>query len=491
MNIAMITSEAVPYSKTGGLADALGGLYKELTRRGHTVKVFTPLYRGIMEGEHNINDTGDRVAVGLGNEKFEVKVLREGDYFFIREDTLFDREEFYGHGESAYEDNAIRFALFSMASLEALKMLGESVDIIHCHDWQTGLVPLYLKKDYDGDGILGRAASVFTIHNLAYQGLFPKDTIDTLGLPQKLFNHRELEFFGRLSFIKGGLVFADILTTVSKKYSREIQEAPTGCGLEGVLRERKKDLFGVINGIDADSWSPETDRVIPANYGVGDLTGKRVCKEALKKAFDLPDNGDMPLVGMVSRLDPQKGFKIIEEAEKSLMKLPIQMVFLGSGSEKIEDYLTGLAKRHPGKVGVSIGYNDNLAHLVEAGSDMYLMPSKYEPCGLNHLYSLRYGTIPIVRATGGLDDTITNYKAGSRKGNGFKFGNFTARAMVRAMTRAVELYMKDRQAWSQLQVSAMEENHSWERSAISYEKIYEKALRKKLSTGNKRKGARR
>ncbi len=479
MHIIMATPEVAPYSKTGGLADVSGALQKELAKIGHKVKVFSPFYRCVRDGAHKTRDTGIRVNLSIGGADMEAGIWQDGDFYFVREDSFFCREDLYGHGAKDYEDNPLRFTFFSLAILEALKEMGEKVDIIHCHDWQTGLIPLYLKNTYRDVAGLRQTASIFTIHNLAYQGLFPKETMESIGLPRELFNSKELEFYDQLSFIKGGLVFADILTTVSKRYSREIQEEGTGCGLEGLLKERAKDLYGIVNGVDFDAWNPETDPYIPSNYSAGNLSGKGVCKKALKKEFNLPDRGDIPLIGMVSRLDPQKGFDIIEAAGEALCRLPAQFVFLGSGYDRISDFLKGLKKKHPDRVGVYIGYDERLAHLIEAGSDIYLMPSRYEPCGLNHLYSLRYGTIPVVRGTGGLDDTIVNYNGKNGHGNGFKFRNFTARAMIGALKKAVHLYRSNRKEWQKLQQSGMAEDHSWTKSVISYDKLYKKVAGKK------------
>ena len=478
MNIVIVTPEVTPFSKTGGLADVCGALGKELAKLGHKVKTFSPFYKCVKDKKFEALDTGSRVKIHLAGKTFLAEIWRSGDHYFIREDNFFFRNAFYGDGEKDYEDNALRFAFFSKATLETLITFGDKIDIVHCHDWQTGLIPYYLKKEYKANKILGKAASVFTIHNLAYQGLFPREIMETIDLPASLFNHHQLEFYDELSFIKGGLVFADILTTVSKKYSLEIQEIYMGCGLEGVLQKRKEDLFGIINAVDYDDWNPETDKLIPANYSARDLQGKKSCKSSLKKRFKLPGPEELPLIGMVSRLDSQKGFEIIEAAEDGLMKLPVQFIFLGSGSKKIKGYLEDLAQRYPDKVAVHIGYSDTLAHLIEAGSDLYLMPSRYEPCGLNHFYSLKYGTLPVVRATGGLDDAIVNYSSSRKAGNGFKFRAFSSSALIKAIKRAINLYSNEKDEWSKLQKSVMLEDHSWGKSVKLYDKLYRKAIEK-------------
>jgi len=479
MNIVMITPETIPFSKTGGLADVCGALHKELSHKGHAVTTITPFYHCVAEGKGRPSDTGKHVEVSIAGRIYKGEIWSSGDVYFIRNDHFFMRPGLYGEGGKDYEDNALRFTFFSLASLEAIREICGKADVIHCHDWQTALVPFYLKERYSGDSCLGSSASVFTVHNLAYQGLFPKETLKDIGLGWEVFTPSKLEFYDELNFMKGGLVFADMLTTVSRGYAREIQKSGTGCGLEGVLRQRRKDLTGITNGIDIDDWDPGKDKMIPANYSLSSLAGKARCKAALKKAFSLPDMGDIPLVGMVSRLDPQKGFDLIREAEKKLAGLPAQFVFLGSGVEEIENYLLSLAKKFPDKIAVSIGYSEDMAHLIEAGSDIYLMPSRYEPCGLNHLYSLKYGTLPVVRSTGGLDDTIKNFNKRTKKGNGFKFSPFSSRAMLMMLRRAIDIYTNDRKTWLLIQKNAMAEDHSWGRSIPRYEKVYKRAVNKK------------
>ena len=484
LNIAMISSEATPYSKTGGMADVCGALPKALIKAGHNVMVFSPLYKEVKHSGRDIKSTGMKIKVKLGVKNYSARIWREDNFYFIQNDEFYLREELYGSGLNDYPDNHLRFAFLSIASLEALKQMGEKVDILHCHDWQTALAPLYLKMHYNNEDLFSRTASVFTIHNLAYQGLFSEKVMKEIGIPKSLFNHKELEFYGNLSFIKSGLIFSDLLSTVSRKYSKEIQGAEFGCGLEGILKERSNHLFGIVNGIDYKEWDPDSDRHIKKNYNSSNLAGKAACKEELKKIFKLPDIGDVPLIGMVSRLDAQKGFELIEKAEKKLIDLPLQLVFLGKGSKSIEKFLQKMAKRHPKKVGLKIGYDNALAHKIEAGADIFLMPSSYEPCGLNHLYSLKYGTIPIVRATGGLDDTIINYSPARKKGNGFKFRAYTADAMLKSVKKALHIYTNKPKEWESMQVTAMQEEHSWGKSATNYIKIYRKArLAAKLTKG--------
>jgi len=476
MNIIIASPECSPYSKTGGLADVAGALPSALSDLNHKVKVFTPLYRGVGGKKNKIKDTGIRLSVKLGDEDYKGELWQEGNHYFIKNDLFFDREEFYGHGDKDYKDNHLRFAFFSLAIIEALLKMGEKVHIIHCHDWQTALIPLYLKLYYSEEKIFNQSATVFTIHNMAYQGLFSKKVIDEIALPENLFHYRGVEFYEKINFMKAGLLFADLLTTVSIKYSKEIQTEDMGCGLEGLLQERRADLYGVANGINYEEWNPETDKHIKANYTYKEIRNKMLCKEDLKKIFKLPDIGDIPLVGIVSRLDPQKGFDLIKKSKKSLMSLPIQMVFLGKGSKEIEGLLTKMAKENPGRVAVTIGYDEVLAHKIEAGADIFLMPSRYEPCGLNHLYSLKYGTIPIVRATGGLDDAIINYSYSRKTGNGFKFRAFKAAAMVKALKKAVDLFISDREDWKKLMKKGMQEEYTWKMAAERYGKLYHKAI---------------
>ncbi len=486
MNIAFISSEVAPYSKTGGLSEVSGALPAALKKAGNSVKTISPLYRQVKESTRTLEETGIKIAVPLGNKILRADIWRKEDCFFIGNDAFFNREEFYGNSVDDYPDNALRFAFLSRAAIELLKNFSEKVDLIHCNDWQTGLVPLYLRLYYSGKMSLpGKPATLFTIHNLVYQGLFEREKMPALSLPHNLFNHHELEFYGQISFIKTGLVFADMLSTVSEKYSREIQKEELGCGLDGLLRKRKKDLVGIPNGIDYEKWNPEMDGHLVSTYSRQNLKGKAACKKELKKIFGLTGKGDIPLIGMISRLDPQKGFSLIEEAGEKLMKLPIQIVFLGKGDETIQIFLERLEKKHPGRVGLKIGYDEALAHKIEAGSDVFLMPSRFEPCGLNQLYSLKYGTIPVVRATGGLDDTITGYSAARKSGNGFKFRAFTGAAMVTAIRRAVDLYHSDKSAWNTLQKRGMAEEYSWERAALAYEKLYRQAIKKSGGRGGK------
>src|SRR5271156_4565983 len=406
MKILFIASEGLPYSKTGGLADVVGALPKALAEMGHEVAVLLPRYRGnkitsILVSSVTVT-LGDRLrfpAIGEG------PAVAGGRYFFVDERGFFHREQLYGEKGADYPDNAERFCEFSRAAIEFTKRVWMP-DVIHCHDWQTALVPVLLRTLYARDPALKQMGVVFTIHNLGYQGLFPHGTLARIGLPETLFQVDALEFFAKVNFLKGGLIYSDRLTTVSKKYAAEIQTKEYGYGLEGVIRTRAGQITGILNGVDYSEWSPEADKLIVANYSAHNLDGKRACKKDLLGLFNLPvENMTRPVIGIVSRFVDQKGFDIFAVAAAELLQENLALVALGSGDPQYEKLFLALAQKFPSKVGAKIAYDNTLAHKIEAGADMFLMPSRYEPCGLNQIYSLRYGTVPIVRATGGLDDT--------------------------------------------------------------------------------------
>lgn len=479
LKVAFVSSEAVPFAKTGGLADVSGALPMALKRLGMEAVLFMPYYSEVTSSGVEIESTGLSVEIPIGTRSVTGEIfttLTEGlRVYFLKSDLFFDRPYLYGPASGEYFDNFERFAFFSRATLEALKKLGFKPDIIHCNDWQTGLIPAYLKDIYASDKFFKKAATLFTIHNLAFQGLFAAARFVEIGLSSGLNSVDGLEFWGKISFLKAGINFSDIVTTVSRTYCKEIQSEEHGCGLEGVLKLRKKDLHGVLNGVDYSLWDPTTDPYIPANYSMANPKCKVICKRELIERFALDVAPGTPVVGMVSRLASQKGFDLIKEASKDLMKLDMALVVLGTGDKIYEDFLKDLVKANPGRVGVEIAYKDELAHLIEAGSDIFLMPSYYEPCGLNQIYSLRYGTVPVVRATGGLNDTIKDYGAG--KGNGFKFKKYSSLALVKKLREALALY-KDKEAWSALTRKIMKEDFSWEVSARDYELLYRQALKK-------------
>jgi len=485
MKILFASSEAVPFAKTGGLADVSGSLPRVLAEMGHEVFLILPKYRSIDEKRFPLTKTGItlKVPIALRVETAEVYSCESVPRFhslFLRKDAYYDRDQLYGTPSGDFEDNAERFTFFSRALLEAALALDINPDIIHCNDWQTGLAPVYLKTLYRNSSSLKPAASVFTVHNIGYQGLFWHYDLQLTNLGWELFTPQALEFYGKINFLKAGMVFADAVTTVSRKCMEEIQTPEFGAGLDGVLRDRKEDLYGILNGVDYDEWSPAKDPFIREQYGPADLKGKRACKADLQREFGLELRPEIPLIGMISRLDEQKGFDLIEAIMEKLMELGPQCVLLGTGKEKYHLLLESLQKKYPQQLGVKIAFNNVLAHKIEAGADMFLMPSRYEPCGLNQIYSLKYGTVPIVRATGGLDDTIADFNPLSAAGNGFKFRDYTASCLLEAIQRALQAY-RDRPLWENLMVRGMLADFSWERSASEYLKVYQETLEKKKS----------
>jgi len=392
----------------------------------------------------------------------------------------FDRDALYGTPAGDYSDNAERFALFSRAVLEASKILGVP-HVFHCHDWQSALVPVMLRTIYAEDPAFRDAATVFTIHNMGYQGLFPADTLPLLMLPWELLTMSRMEFFGQVNFLKGALVYSDFVTTVSRKYSQEIQTTEYGFGLEGVLRGRAATVTGILNGVDYDEWSPQTDKFTGAKYSPQDLSGKVNCKQDLLRAFGIANaNSSIPVIGVVSRFAAQKGFDLISQIMDRLAREEMIMVVLGSGDKPYEEMFQRLNKQFPNKIAVKVAYDNAVAHKVEAGADMFLMPSRYEPCGLNQIYSLRYGTVPIVRATGGLDDTIEPWDARAGKGTGFKFADYTGEALLSTIKQALVAY-QDPSSWQTLMRNGMSRDFSWGASAREYGKTYDRARQLRAS----------
>jgi starch synthase len=399
-------------------------------------------------------------------------------FYFIDHPPFFDRDGIYGTSAGDFPDNALRYALFSRAVLEASKTLGPP-DVFHCHDWQTALVPVLLRLQYQDDPLLGRVPIVFTIHNLGYQGIFPPDVIPQLLLPGSAFTVQTLEFFGKVNFLKGGLVFADHLTTVSRKYSQEIQTAEHGFALEGVVRERAAHLSGILNGVDYNQWSPENDPYIAQKYSAQDLSGKAVCKRDLLAEFGIADvDTQQPVIGIVSRFAVQKGFDLIAEVAGELAKEELRVVILGSGDRLYEDLFRQLHKEYPQKFAVKVAYDNTIAHKIEAGADMFLMPSRYEPCGLNQIYSLRYGTVPVVRATGGLDDTVEQWNPRRGTGTGFRFTEYTPDALLSAVRQALTIF-KDQTAWQKIMRNGMAKDFSWNASAKEYERVFEQVRKQR------------
>ena len=476
MHIAFVASECVPYSKTGGLADVVGALPRALANLGHEVSVYLPRYR-----QTKLADPVTVVAsitVPFDDKYRFASVVTAGSttgvkFYFVDYPPYFDRDALYGTSAADYPDNAERFALFSRAVLEASKILGVP-QVFHCHDWQTALVPVMLRTFYAEDPAFREVGTVFTIHNMGYQGLFPPDILPLLMLPWDLLTISKMEFFGQVNFLKGALVFADFVTTVSKKYSQEIQTTEYGFGLEGVLRNRASTVSGIVNGVDYDEWSPQTDKFIAAKYSPQDLSGKQKCKKDLLDAFGVVNaDAKMPVIGIVSRFAAQKGFDLILQIMDRLALEDLIVVVLGTGDKLYEEMFLRLNKQFPNKIAIKVAYDNAIAHKIEAGADMFLMPSRYEPCGLNQIYSLKYGTVPVVRATGGLDDTIEPWDARTGKGTGFKFSDYTGEALLATIKQALATY-RDQPSWQTLMRNGMTRDFSWGASAREYGKIYDR-----------------
>lgn len=480
LRILFASSEVAPFAKTGGLADVSGSLPAALASLGHKVVVVMPFYRTVKEGDHNIKQHDKFLTLPFKGQRLTAQVyttMMSGDIpiYFIQREEFFDRSGLYGTSEGDYFDNPERFIFFSRCVVELNRLIGFEPNIIHCHDWQTSLVPAYLKSLHKNDPYFRNMRSVLTIHNLAYQGVFPKEFMSISELPPELFSIRGLEYYGKMNFMKGGIVFSDLITTVSVKYAQEIQTPEYGYGMDGVLKDRREHLYGILNGVDYSLWNPKTDPHIASNYDEKDISGKKNCKEELKQIYGLKGSDEFPVIGMISRLADQKGFDILAEAMEHLLRLDICLVILGTGDAKYEKQFAELAKKHPGHLGVKIAFDNTLAHKIEAGSDMFLMPSKYEPCGLNQMYSLKYGAIPVVRATGGLDDTIKEFNPETGKGTGFKFNAYSSMELVKAVKRAVYIY-RNKLLWEKLVKNAMKQDFSWQKSAYKFEEVYKKAL---------------
>ena len=477
----MIASEALPFAKTGGLADVVSALPQALGRLGHRVTVVLPKYPQSRDVQGGTAMERFRVTVGGFTREAGFVEFPQGPNtraILVDVPELYDREALYGVGNVDYPDNARRFAFLARAALEFAGRSDQRWDVLHAHDWQGGLAPVYLKTLFASHPHIATVASVFTIHNLAYQGLFPAELMPALDLGWDLFTPEKLEFWGQISFLKGGINFSDKITTVSRKYAAEIQTVEYGSGFEGVLRRRAADLVGITNGIDQDVWDPARDRFVPQLYSAADLSGKRTAKQEVLRSFGLSTSETTmlrPLVGMISRMVDQKGFDLLADAADELPGLDATFVLLGTGDPRYEKLWTGLALRYPDRIGVRIGFDERLAHLIEAGADIFLMPSRFEPCGLNQMYSLRYGTVPVVRATGGLHDTVKDYDPRTGAGTGFTFQEYTSAALLRALRRALDTYRKPAQ-WQRLQAEGMRQDHSWDASAREYVKIYERAV---------------
>jgi starch synthase len=484
MHIVMAASECVPFAKTGGLADVVGALPPELVKLGHEVTVYLPLYlrvRPLIADEQKTAIASLTIPFRYYNRFVGIVDggVRDGvQFYFVDCPELYDRPELYGPGGGEYLDNAERFGLFCRAVLEATKQLGVP-DLFHVHDWQAALIPVYLRTVYALDPALRRAGVVLTIHNAAYQGKFPPVTTEQLLFPWDVFTMDKLEQYDRFNFLKGGVVFSDMLTTVSKKYAEEIQTPEFGEQLEGVLHAHAADLRGILNGVDYVQWDPAADGNLAAHYTPEDLSGKSACRADLLHAFGLEGVADAtPVIGIVSRFVTQKGFDIVSRIAEDLAGRDVVVVALGSGEPIYENFFRDWAFRHPASVAVRVGYDEALAHKIEAGADIFLMPSRYEPCGLNQIYSLKYGTVPVVRATGGLDDTIEEWDAAAETGTGFKFLGYEPRDLLAAIDRAAAAF-QNKKEWQRLMRNGMAQNYAWAGPAQQYGALYEEVARKR------------
>ena len=485
LKIAFVTSEAVPFAKTGGLADVSRALPNYLANAGHEVKLFMPKYLQVIRGYYVLERVDGNIECRIGDKKYEGAVFRlpEGkpnlEFYFIENDFFFNRPELYRDSEANkdYADNDERFVFFSQGVLQVLKALRWQADIIHCNDWQSALIPVYLKSHYKDDPFFARTKSVFSIHNMGYQGIFPPDTFKKLNVDDSLFySTGPLEFWGDVNFMKGAIHFADRITTVSPTYAQEIQKSEEyGNGLQDVLKERSGKLSGILNGVDYDIWSPKTDNLIPFNYFSSNRSGKKRNKLELLNQCGLPVRMEQPLIGIISRLDAQKGFDLLEEIMNEVLAFDIQFVLLGTGDEKYHRFFSEIEKKYPDKFKAFLQFDNSLAHLIEAGADIFLMPSRYEPCGLNQMYSLKYGTIPIVRKTGGLADTVEDFDETTGKGTGFAFEKYDSAELLKTIKRACELFGR-KKIWNKIVKRGMDKDYSWNRSAEKYAELYREVL---------------
>jgi len=478
MRVVVAASECVPFVNTGGLADVIGALPREIAAQGHEVTVYLPFYRQVAARVRERAPIIRSLTVPFQYYNRFVAVLNGGvhdgvQFHFIDCPELFDREYLYATPTGDYQDNWERFGLFCRAVIESAKHLGVP-DVFHVHDWQTAMLPVYLRTSYYYDPLLRSAGAVLTVHNAGHQGWFPPATVEKLLLPWEIYTPERAEHYGALNFLKGGLAYADAITTVSRKYAEELQTAEFAHGLEGTFQRRATDLHGILNGIDTAKWDPATDGNIAAHYTADNLEGKSRCRRDLLYAFGFEHARDgAPVLGIVSRFATQKGFDLLAKILDRIPDDDLCFVAIGDGEPYYENLFRSLQERHPQKISVRIPYDPALAHKVEAGADIFLMPSRYEPCGLGQLYALRYGTVPVVRATGGLDEAVQEWDAATAEGTGFKFQGYHPDDFLAAIGRAVELFRDDKSAWQTLIRNGMAADHSWKKPAAEYLKIYE------------------
>ena len=476
MRILLASSEVHPFSKTGGLADMVGALGKALAHAGHETRIVTPLYRGIREKYPQIQRVDWWFDLPLGARRVQAELwslaIENGPLvYFIQQPEFYQRAGLYQDNDVSYADNAERFIFFSKCVAQLARYLPWRPDVVHINDWQTGLVPALIWQQRRAEGWVNPPPTCLTIHNLAYQGVFPPAAFALANLPGRFFTMESAEFYGQLNCLKAGIVFADAITTVSPRYAREIMTEECGCALDGLLRQRQDRLFGILNGVDHEEWNSATDPLLPQTYSARNLVGKTACKLALQNEVGLPETADTPLFGTISRLAEQKGVDIQLGALEEMLRADIQFVQLGSGSSAYERGYYELARRFPAKVAVRVGYDEGLAHRIEAGCDFYLMPSRFEPSGLNQMYSLCYGTIPIVRAVGGLDDSVIDFAQNPARANGIKFHEYSSRALAKAIRKALALYQHG-DLLQQFRRNAMKSDFSWNQTVGEFLKVY-------------------
>lgn len=485
MRILIVSPEANPFARSGALAEVIYGLSKALSQSGHRVTVVLPLYRQVKDSRVALHPAGQTLSIPLSfktltAEIYTAWITPELNFYFIGQDNLYDRDGLYGTPFGDYQDNAERFIFFSRAIPELLNTLELEFDVCNCHEWQTGLVSVYFRTLYQNSPFCKNLPTVYTVHNVGYQGIFWHYDMALTGLGWEYFTPQLLEFYGKINLEKGGLISADMITTVSRQYRQEILTSEFGFGLEGVFQDRAADLFGILNGVDYENWDPAHDSYLAAPYDAKNLAGKETCKRDLIQHFGLKISLEQPLLGMTTRLNERKGLELVQAIMPKLVEAKIGFVLQGTGEERYQYAFSELRDRYPDSVGVEIGYSEEVAHKIIAGADIFLMPSRYEPCGLDQLYCLRYGTIPVVRAVGGLEETIVEYDPASNCGTGFKFAQFDSEEFLAAVNRALSLFSNP-SAWAQVRQQAMQQEFSWPQAAAQYVEVYEKARQKRLA----------
>ena len=481
MKIVFVASEVAPFAKTGGLADVTGSLPKELKRMGHDVRIILPFYKTVAEGGFAVSNVLKRITVRFGGRE-ETGLLRQTSLdgipvFLIGHNDYFQRDFLYGTPAGDYPDNPRRFAFFSRCVLEFLKHEDFPPDVLHCHDWQTALIPILLRYELNTDPFYKSTAVLYTIHNLAYQGLFPREALADMGLDQPYFSIERLEYYGKVNLMKGAILATDLVNTVSKKYCREIQTHAQGCGLDGVLQARKEDLSGILNGLDYTEWDPSTDQDIFSKFSAANSAGRAANKADLQQLLGLKQSSDIPLLGMVSRLSAQKGFDLVAKLLPSLAAKKVQLAVLGDGEEKFVRLLSAAAGPKSKNISLNFEFDLSISRKIYAGCDMFLMPSHYEPCGLGQLIALRYGAVPVVRKTGGLADTVNDPKE-SAEPTGFSFTAYKVSALEETVTRAIKAW-RDKAGWEKIMRRGMACDFSWHHSAREYEELYRRGVDKK------------